>query len=72
MRSNIYKLITKDGLARRGEVKTAHGKFQTPTFMPVGTYAAVKSLSPETLEVLDERYSVYLQCSKGVSLLYFL
>ena len=53
MRSNIYKLITKDGLARRGEVKTAHGKFQTPTFMPVGTYGAVKSLSPETLEVLQ-------------------
>ena len=53
MRSNIYKLITKDGFARRGEVKTAHGKFQTPTFMPVGTYGAVKSLSPETLEVLQ-------------------
>ena len=53
MGSNIYKLITKDGLARRGEVKTAHGKFQTPTFMPVGTYGAVKSLSPETLEVLQ-------------------
>ena len=53
MRSNIYKLITKEGLARRGEVKTAHGKFQTPTFMPVGTYGAVKSLSPETLEVLQ-------------------
>ena len=53
MRSNIYKLITKDGLARRGEVKTAHGKFQTPAFMPVGTYGAVKSLSPETLEVLQ-------------------
>ena len=52
MRSNIYKLIAKDGLARRGEVETAHGKFQTPTFMPVGTYGAVKSLSPDTLEVL--------------------
>ena len=53
MRSNIYKLITKDGLARRGEVKTTHGKFQTPAFMPVGTYGAVKSISPETLEVLQ-------------------
>ena len=51
MGSNIYKLITKDGLARRGEVKTTHGKFQTPAFMPVGTYGAVKSISPETLEV---------------------
>ena len=53
MGSNIYKLITKDGLARRGEVKTTHGKFQTPAFMPVGTYGAVKSISPETLEVLQ-------------------
>ena len=53
MGSNIYKLITKDGLARRGEVKTTHGKFQTPAFMPVGTYGAVKSISPETLEFLQ-------------------
>ncbi len=53
MGSNIYKLITKDGLARRGEVKTTHGKFQTPAFMPVGTYGAVKSISPKTLEVLQ-------------------
>ena len=53
MGSNIYKLITKDGLARRGEVVTAHGKFQTPTFMPVGTYGAVKSVSPKTLEDLE-------------------
>ena len=53
MGSNIYKLITKDGLARRGEVVTAHGKFQTPAFMPVGTYGAVKSVSPKTLEDLE-------------------
>ena len=53
MDSSIYKLITKDGLARRGEVTTAHGKFQTPVFMPVGTYGAVKSISPSTLEDLE-------------------
>ena len=53
MDSSIYKLIIKDGLARRGEVKTAHGKFQTPAFMPVGTYGAVKSISPSTLEDLE-------------------
>ena len=52
MDSNIYKLIAKDGLARRGEVITEHGKFQTPTFMPVGTYGAVKSISPSILESL--------------------
>ena len=53
MDSSIYKLITKDGLARRGEVTTTHGKFQTPAFMPVGTYGAVKSISPSTLEDLE-------------------
>jgi len=53
MDSNIYKLIKKDGLARRGEVVTAHGKFQTPAFMPVGTYGAVKSIGPSTLEDLE-------------------
>ena len=53
MDSSIYKLIIKDGLARRGEVTTAHGKFQTPAFMPVGTYGAVKSISPSTLEDLE-------------------
>ena len=53
MNSNIYKLINKEGLARRGEITTVHGKFQTPTFMPVGTYGAVKSISPVTLEDLQ-------------------
>jgi len=53
MDSKIYKLIAKDGLARRGEVTTPHGKFQTPAFMPVGTYGAVKSISPSILEDLD-------------------
>ena len=53
MGSNIYKLIAKDGLARRGEVTTEHGKFQTPAFMPVGTYGAVKSISPNILENLE-------------------
>jgi len=53
MDSNFYKLIAKDGLARRGEITTAHGKFQTPAFMPVGTYGAVKSISSGTLEDLN-------------------
>jgi queuine tRNA-ribosyltransferase len=49
----MYKLINKDGEARRGEVKTFHGIFQTPAFMPVGTYGVVKSLSPKILESLN-------------------
>ncbi|SVD19205.1 uncharacterized protein METZ01_LOCUS372059, partial [marine metagenome] len=47
-----FKLIDRDGSARRGEISTFHGKIQTPSFMPVGTYGAVKSLSPLNLTEL--------------------
>jgi queuine tRNA-ribosyltransferase len=36
--------------ARRGVVKTAHGDIQTPVFMPVGTAATVKALTPEMVD----------------------
>ena len=36
-----YKLITKDGSAKRGEFTTPHGVIQTPVFMNVGTAAAI-------------------------------
>ena len=42
----LYSLIKQDGAARRGTVSLAHGKVQTPAFMPVGTYGAVKTLAP--------------------------
>jgi queuine tRNA-ribosyltransferase len=35
--------------ARCGEVRTLHGTFQTPIFMPVGTQATVKAVTPENL-----------------------
>ncbi|MBO6141572.1 MAG: tRNA guanosine(34) transglycosylase Tgt [Ruminococcus sp.] len=38
----MFKLIKKDGLARRGEFITVHGTIQTPVFMNVGTAAAIK------------------------------
>ena len=38
----MYKLITRDGNAKRGEFKTVHGTIQTPVFMNVGTCAAIK------------------------------
>ena len=38
----MYKLLHKDGKARRGEFKTVHGTIQTPVFMNVGTCATVK------------------------------
>src|SRR3989338_9265355 len=41
---------SKYGLARRGAIKTAHCVIETPAFVPVGTQAAVKGLTPEELE----------------------
>ena len=38
----MFKIIKKDGHAKRGEFTTVHGKIQTPVFMNVGTAAAIK------------------------------
>lgn len=38
-----------DGNARSGEVVTAHGRIRTPAFMPVGTAATVKGMTPEAV-----------------------
>ncbi|NNJ70808.1 MAG: tRNA guanosine(34) transglycosylase Tgt [Kiritimatiellales bacterium] len=38
--------------ARRGRLQTAHGTVETPVFMPVGTQATVKSMSPHEMEEL--------------------
>ena len=45
-----YKIISQDGNARMGSISTSHGEIETPAFMPVGTYGAVKTLSPLILE----------------------
>lgn len=44
-----FKLHTTNHHARRGTLTLAHGTIETPVFMPVGTYGAVKSMSPEAL-----------------------
>jgi len=47
----MYKLLKKDGEARRGEFTTVHGIVQTPVFMNVGTVAAIKgAVSTKDLE----------------------
>jgi queuine tRNA-ribosyltransferase len=38
----MFKVLNKDGLAKRGEFETVHGTIQTPVFMNVGTAAAIK------------------------------
>jgi queuine tRNA-ribosyltransferase len=42
-----FDLLATDGAARRGRVATAHGTIETPAFMPVGTAATVKGMTPE-------------------------
>ncbi|MFA7244402.1 MAG: tRNA guanosine(34) transglycosylase Tgt [Patescibacteria group bacterium] len=52
---------------RVGEIETAHGEISTPFFMPVGTKASVKGVSPEELKslgaqiVLANTYHLYLR-----------
>lgn len=62
-----FKLIKKDGEARLGEIESKYGTFKTPMFMPVGTRATVKTLSPEELYdvgsgiVLANTYHLWLR-----------
>lgn len=50
-----YELIKtcKQTGARLGKVHTPHGSFDTPIFMPVGTLATVKTMSPEELKAIN-------------------
>ena len=45
-----FRIEHEDGKARTGVLRFARGEVQTPAFMPVGTYGAVKALSPAQLE----------------------
>ena len=45
-----FELLATDGRARRGALTLAHGVVQTPIFMPVGTYGAVKTMAPRDLD----------------------
>ncbi|MBT6094454.1 MAG: tRNA-guanine transglycosylase, partial [Rhodospirillaceae bacterium] len=44
-----FDLIKTDGRARLGTLMTAHGPIDTPAFMPVGTAATVKAMTPEAV-----------------------
>ncbi len=65
-----YELLhkCKQTGARRGVIHTPHGDIQTPTFMPVGTQATVKSMSQDELKdmldakiILGNTYHLYLR-----------
>jgi len=48
-----FDLKCTDASARRGTLTLAHGQVETPAFMPVGTYGAVKGMSPEALQSIQ-------------------
>lgn len=64
-----FKVIAKssNSRARAGLMRTSHGDVETPVFMPVGTLASVKSLSPEEITqagasiILGNTYHLYLR-----------
>jgi queuine tRNA-ribosyltransferase len=62
-----FEILATDGAARRARLTTAHGSVDTPVFMPVGTQATVKALTPEDLEtagaqvVLGNTYHLLLR-----------
>ena len=61
------KHVCKQTGARLGRVHTPHGSFDTPAFMPVGTQATVKGMSPDELEqmaaglILSNTYHLYMR-----------
>lgn len=70
-----YELLHTDSNtgARRGIIHTPHGDIQTPVFMPVGTQATVKSMTPEELKkevkadiILSNTYHLYLRPGQDI------
>jgi len=53
-----FEILARDGFARRGRLTLTHGVVDTPVFMPVGTYGAVKAVSP--LEVAETGSQILL------------
>lgn len=50
---NMYTLLTRDGLAKRGRLETVHGTIETPVFMNVGTVGAIKgAVSTDDLKTI--------------------
>ena len=63
-----YECLATDGKARAGLLHTTHGVIETPIFMPVGTLATVKGMTPEDLTdeigaqiILGNTYHLYLR-----------
>ena len=72
MASLDFALKARDGDARVASLRTAHGTIETPVFMPVGTQATVKTLTPDDLRdagaeiILSNTYHLYLRPGSDV------
>ncbi len=66
LKFSVFK-ESKESKARLGRLETRHGVVETPVFMPVGTQATVKTMSPHELEelgveiILSNTYHLYLR-----------
>lgn len=67
-----YNLLAEDKKARWGQLLTQRGSFETPMFMPVGTRATVKTLSPDelydmgTAVILANTYHLWLRPGEDI------
>jgi queuine tRNA-ribosyltransferase len=69
-----FTLLKKDRqtAARRGRLETAHGTIETPIFMPVGTHAAMKAMTPDQVKatgaqiILSNTYHLHLRPGEGL------
>ena len=67
-----YELIKNEKNARLGKIITNHGTYETPMFMPVGTLATVKTLTPEQVKdtnagiILSNTYHLWLRPGEDI------
>ncbi len=69
-----FTLLKNDAktAARRGRLETPHGMIETPIFMPVGTHAAMKAMTPQQVKetgaqiILSNTYHLHLRPGEGL------